>query len=300
MARAIESVQLGRLRGQIFGDLHRLAIILPNSAAVSHLMADQNRRIGQCDQARELYRHVVALEPENAAAWVDYGSCYFLIGEYDKAIEYYRRGISIDDEMAEAHFNVALTYSELYRFAESGRALARAQRINSTQVAEWLDQTPRRGAAEVGAGLRRTREIRDDLQDSWVLEDDSAAWSSPWRDYLSLPLALAGIVLAVFAGRVLPQAHLEAQAPPLVDWGSRWSSLYRILVPGLPELEGGDSLQGLAALVVVIGLVLIPWVGAHGYRIPWGFEPAGGIGWIVMGSGLGLFMFMRWRRETSF
>ncbi|MCZ6506591.1 MAG: tetratricopeptide repeat protein [Acidobacteria bacterium] len=300
MARATESARLGRLRGHLFSDLQRLAIALPDSAAVSHLMADQNRRIGQCDQARELYQRVVVMEPENAAAWIDYGSCYFSSGEYDKAIEYYRRGISIDDELAEGHFNVALTYSELYRFAESGRALTTAQRIDSTRVAEWLDQTPRRGAAEVGAGLRRSREIRRDLQDSWVLEDDSAALSSPWRDYLSLPLALAGIVLALVVGGVLPRTHGGTHAPPLVDLGSRWSSLYRILVPGLPELEGGDSLKGVAALVVVIGLLLIPWVGAHGYRIPWGFEPTIHFGWTVLVTGLGLFLLLRWRREAAY
>lgn len=299
-ARAAESAQFGRLRGHLFSDLQRLAIVLPGSVAVSHLMADQNRRLGQCDQARELYKRVVALEPENAAAWVDYGSCHFSSGEFDKAIEYFRRGVSLDAELAGGHFNVALAYSELYRFAESGQALSRAQHLDSTRVAEWLEQMPRGTAAEIGAGLQRVQEIRQDLLDSWVLEDDSAAWSSPWRDYSSLPLALIGIVLAVFAGRVLPISRLDAQAPPLVSWGSRWSSFYRTFVPGLPEIEGGDSLQGVVALVMVVGLFLIPWVGVHGYRIPWGFEPTIRLGWMVMVAGLGLFLLWRWRREADY
>jgi len=300
VARAAEAARQGELRGTLFGDLQRLAILLPESTAVSHLMADQHRRIGQCDQAKELYQRVVAAEPDNAGAWVDYGSCYFGRGEYEQAIEHYRRATSIAQGLAAGHFNLALAYSELYRFAESGRALARAQRIDSTRVAQWLKETPKRGFAEVAQGLSRTDEIRRDLRESWVLEDDAVAWSSPWRDYVSLPMALLGIVLAFLAGRIMPRAHLEALAPPLVDWGSRWSVPYRILVPGLPEIESGESMQSLAALLVPTGLLLVPWVGAYGYRLPWGFEPAISIGWVTMVLGLVLFMAYRWRRETAF
>lgn len=299
MARAAQSVRRGQLRGTLFSDLQRLEVLLPESSAVSHLMADQHRRIGQCDQAKKLYQRVVAQEPDNAAAWVDYGSCYLVRGEFDQAIEHYRRAIGIDPELAEGHFNLALAYSELYRFAESGLALGRAQKINSTKVAQWLDETPRRGFAEVGRGLRRTPEIRQDLRHSLILED-TTQWSSPWRDLVSLPMALIGLILALLAGRIMPRAHLDALAPPLVDWGSRWSPLYRILVPGLPEIESGESLQSLFALLVPIGLLLIPWVGAYGYRLPWGLEPALSVGWLAMVIGLALFVVLRWRKEVAF
>lgn len=300
VTRVAESARQGELRGTLFGDLQRLAVLMPESTAVNHLMADQHRRLGQCDQAKELYKGVVAQEPDNAAAWIDYGSCYLVRGEFEQAIEHYRRATSIDGEMAEGHFNLALAYSELYRFAESGFALARAQRINSTSVAQWLDETPRRGFAEAGRGLRRTKEVRQSLRESWVLEDDATAFSSPWNDYLSLPMAGLGLLLALVAGRIMPLTHVEALAPPLVDWGSRWSPIYRTLVPGLPEIESGESLQSLFALLVPIGLLLVPWVGAYGYRLPWGFEPATSVGWLVMLIGLALFMGLRWRRETAF
>lgn len=300
VARAAESARDGQLRGTLFGDLQRLAVLLPESTAVQQLMADQHRRIGQCDQAKELYKAVVAAESDNAAAWVDYGSCYLVRGEFEQAIEHYRRATSIDGEMAEGHFNLALAYSELYRFAESGLALARAQRINSSRVAQWLEETPRRGFAEAGRGLRRTKEIRQALRESWVLEDTAPAWKSPWSDYLSLPMAGAGLLLALVAGRIMPRTHVEALAPPMVDWGSRWSPIYRVLVPGLPEIESGESIQSLFALLVPIGLLLVPWVGAYGYRLPWGFEPATSVGWLVMLIGLALFVGWRWRKEVAF
>jgi tetratricopeptide (TPR) repeat protein len=300
MARAAESARLGELRGTLFNDLQRLTVALPDSVAVSHLLADQDRRLGQCGRAKALYQRVVAAEPRNAAAWVDLGSCHFLDGEYDEAIEFYRRGVAIDQQLAEGHFNLSLAYSEFYRFAESERALGRAQRINSTLVAEWLARSPRRGAADVGSGLRRASEIRRDLQASWVLEADSAAWSSPWRDYLSLPMAVAGLILAVLVGRVLPRAHLEAMAPPMIEWGSRWSTLYRVLLPGLPELEAGDSMRSLIAIATASGLLLLPWVGTFGYRLPWGFEPTVHISWLTMIVGLALFFTWRWRREVAY
>lgn len=300
MAATTEDVRLGRLRGTTFTSLQRLATVLPDSAAVLHLTADVHRRIGQCEEAVPLYQHLLETEERNAAAWVDLGSCFYLRGEYDEAIRHYQRAIAVDPDLAEAHFNLALTYSELYRFADSGRALARAQRVDSTRVARWLEQSPSRGAAEVGGGFERGPEIREDLRASWVLEDDSAAWSSPWRDYLSLPFALAGLVVAWLAGHVLPRAHLEAQAPPLVDWGSRWGSVYRVLAPGLAELEAGESAQAAIALLVAAGLLLIPWVEANGYRLPWGFEPVVHLGWWAAMAGLALFFALRWRREALY
>jgi tetratricopeptide (TPR) repeat protein len=299
VAQAAEAARSGELRGALFGDLQQLAILLPEDPAVIQLMADQHRRIGQCDQAKELYERVVTKEPQNAGAWVDYGSCYFVRGEYDQAIEHYRRATSLDEGLAAGHFNLALAYSELYRFAESGRALARAQKIDSTRVARWLEESPRRGFAEVGTGLERTPEIRRNLLESSAL-DEVAAWSSPWEQFGSVPLALLGVLLALAAGRIMPRAHLEASAPPLVDFGSRWGAFYRIMVPGLPELEAGESMQGLLAVAVTTGLLLIPWVGAFGYRQPWGFEPGSNLGWFVVVAGLLATVGWRWRRETAF
>ncbi|MDH3403628.1 MAG: tetratricopeptide repeat protein [Acidobacteriota bacterium] len=298
--RAAEDARDGRLGGTVFGDLQRLAIVLPDSTAVLHLIADQHRRMGQCDQARGLYERVVEREPRNAGAWVDLGSCRFLGGEYGQAIESYRRGVAIDPDLAQAHFNLSLAFSELYRFAEADLALRRAQEIDSGRVAAWLKQTPRRAAAEVAAGLERSREIRRDLKASWVFEDDGAAWSSPWRDYLSVPLALAGVLLAALVGRFLPVGLLEERASPLVTPAAGWGTLYRVLVPGLPDLEAGEPLRGLAGLVIVCGLLLVPWASAYGYRQPWGYEPAAGLGWAAALLGLALFFLLRWRREVEF
>jgi tetratricopeptide (TPR) repeat protein len=300
MARAAEHARHGRLDGTLFGDLQRLTLVLPESTAVSHLIADQHRRIGQCDQAKTLYGRVIEREPRNAAAWVDLGSCHFLQGEYDQAIEHYRRGISLDPDLAQAHFNLSLAFSELYRFAESDLALSRAQRLDSGRVAEWLRKTPSRGAAEVGAGLRRSEQIRAELKVSWVLEDESAAWSSPWRDYLSVPVALGAILLALLAGRFLPRGYLEEQAPPIFDGNHSLGPLYRIVVPGLPELEAGEPLRAAGSLIAFCGLVLLPWVAGYGYRQPWGFEPVLRLGWLVTLTGLALFLLARWRREVAF
>ena len=86
----------------------------------------------------------------------------------------------------------------------------------------------------------------------------------------------------------------------MVDWGSRWSIPYRVLLPGLPELEAGDSVKSLVAIAVAIGLLLIPWIGTFGYRLPWGFEPAIRLGWLTTIVGLSFFFAWRWRREVAY
>ncbi len=208
--------------------------------------------------------------------------------------------ISLEPELAQGHFNLGLAFSELYRFAESDLALGRAQRLDSNRVAQWLRQTPSRGVAEVGTGLRRSREIRRELKASWVLEDEGTAWSSPWRDYLSVPVALGAILLALLAGRFFPRGHLEEESPSLFDQSHSWGPLYRIVVPGLPELEAGEPLRGAGWLFVFCGLVLIPWVGNYGYGQLWGLEPVLRFGWLVALSGLVVFLLARWRREVAF
>ncbi len=299
MARAVEASRRGHLEGRLFADLERLKILLPDSPAVNQLVADQYRRAGQCDRSIDLYKQLVETEPRNAAAWIDLGACHFLRGEYDEAIEYFRRGASLDEDVAQGHFNLSLAYSELYDFSESERALARAQRLDSSRVAEWLEESSSKGVAEVSGGLKRAAAVRRELRRSWILEDDSAAWSSPLQDYLSMPIAVVGLLLSFLAGRLLPKGHLEAQAPPLVDWGSKWGGFYRVLVPGIPELEAGESVRAVAAVTLFAGLLLIPWIGVYGYRLPWGFEPEVSLGWVATVIGIPLFFMWRWRRESA-
>lgn len=298
--RAAEAVRRGELEGGLFADLERLLALLPESPAALQLVADQYRRAGQCDRAMELYGQVVEKEPRNAGAWIDLGSCHYLRGEYEQAIEYFRRGTSLDEEVAQGHFNLSLAHSELYDFAESERALARAQRLDSSGVAVWLEQVPTLGVAEVAGGAERAREIRRELRRSWILEDDSAAMSTPLEEYASLPIAGAGLLLCFVAARLLPRSQIEAQAPPLVDWGSRWSPGYRVLLPGLAELEAGESIQAFLAVLVLVALLLVPWIGAYGYRLPWGFDPGIGWAWPVTIVGLALFYLARWRKESLY
>ncbi len=128
--QAMESLEQHRLYGGLFTDLGSLRALLPESAAVKHLLADVHRSLNQWDLARSLYRQVLEKEPENTAALMNLGAYFFLKGDFGNAIQNFQKVVTADPQNAAAHFNLSQAYSESYLFDESKRALAQAREID--------------------------------------------------------------------------------------------------------------------------------------------------------------------------
>ena len=139
-------------------------------------------------------------------------------------------------------------------------------------------------------GLGRTDEIRQELVTSWRGEE-SEARSSVWPSFLSLPLAIAFLVLAAglyFIVRRGERAEFEPadQVAPEGTWRST-------LLVGFSELENGRPLKSFMLILILVCLLSLPWAVKLGYRIPWIYGPGGSGAALVAAVGLGIFVLLR-------
>ncbi len=296
MVRAVEDARDGRLQGELFDDLARLHGVLPGSPAVRQLLADQHRRVGQCELARPLYLQVLEAEPRNVAARLDLGICAFLRGELDQAIDEFRAAAALAPLAAAPPFNLSLAYSVRNSFAQSGSSLARAQELDPTRVANWIRRPGPVHAAAMEGGFARGAEIRRELLRSWVLEDEDAEQAGPRQGLLGVPAVLGCFLLAVLLRRLLPPRPPRPEPPARL--GRRGEIARRVLLPGLSEVWAGKTVAGFLALLGLVALALLLRLGVLGFPVPWGYHPPGGLLAALAGFGLAAFFLLRWRRAA--
>ena len=287
---SIESLASERLQGSLFTDLAALRAALPSSSAVSHLLADLHCRLGEWDSSRALYEQLLEDEPENGSAHLNLGVCYLHQGDQAQAMMHFQKAAGSSDAGAAARFNMSQVLSELYRFREAERELRIAQRVAPRRVGEWLRQVADQRVIILDGGLGRTDEIRQELVTSWRGEE-SEAGSSAWPSFLSLPLAIAFLVLAAglyFIVRRGERAEFEPadQVAPEGTWRST-------LLVGFSELENGRPLKSFVLILILVCLLSLPWAVKLGYRIPWIYGPGVSGAALVAAVGLGIFVLLR-------
>lgn len=293
MVRALEDAAAGRLQGDLFEDLASLRAVLPGSPAVLQVLADQHRRLGQCEYARPLYSEVLRQERDNAAAVLGLGVCAFERGDLEEAIDRFRRAAALDPRDAAAPYDLSLVHAEVYQFDRARDALSRAQRLSSESVARWISRGGPPRPAAVDGGFRRLEEIRRDLVRSWALEDEGAQDLTPWRGLVSLPLAVACLLAALVFSALAPQPRRFIGAPRRLPRSAE--ILRRTLLPGLAETWEGETFSAFAALWVAAALLSLLLIGRFGLRLPLGLEsPVSWIAWLGWG-GLAVLVLLRWR-----
>lgn len=296
MVQALEDASAGRLQGDLFEDLASLRAVLPGSPAAVQVLADQHRRLGQCEYARPLYTEVLQQEPDNAAAVLGLGVCAFERGELEEAIDRFQRAAALDPTDPAAPFDLSLVHSELYQFDRARDALTRAQRLSSQRVARWISRGGPPRPAAIDGGFQRIEEIRAELVRSWALEDESAESLTPWRGLMSLPLAVACMLAALLFSAVAPQPR-RFIGPPSRPARSV-EVLRRALLPGLAETWEGEAFSAFLALWVAAGLLSLLLTGRFGLRLPLGLEsPIHWVAWLAW-AGLALLVVVRWTRAV--
>lgn len=288
---SIESLASGQLRGSLFSDLAALRAALPDSMAVAHLVADLHTRLGEWDSARALYEALVEKEPENGSALLNLGVCHLHQGDQAQAMMHFQRAADTTDAGAAARFNMSQVLSELYRFREAERELRIAQRTKPRMVGEWLRQVASSRAIVLNGGLGRTDEIREQLVSSWKSEETGSRWSALWPRVLSLPLAVAFLVIAAGLHLVVRRGDRAVFQPAerLAPRGS-WRSA---LLPGLFEVENDQPLKGFFLIVLLVMLFSLPRAAELGYRLPWIYGPDGSGASILVAAGLTIFVLVR-------
>jgi len=293
--QAMESLRQHRLYGGLFTDLGVLRSLLPESAAVKHLLADVHRSLNQWDQAQSLYRQVLDKEPNNSAAEINLGAYSFLKGDFGSAIQHFQKVATNDPKSAAAQFNLSQAYSESYLFDESKRALAQARAIDDAQVDGWMRDISQQRVVTNNRGMARIPEIRDELLSTLRAQEAPSARLELFRRGLSLVVPLVLVLLAVALHLARRPSGVEGSAePPRARPVGLWR---RILLPGFEAVASGEGFHGFFSLLLPAALVMLPLFGTLGYRLPWGYDPGRSTGWIVTILGLALYLGVRLRTE---
>jgi len=85
---------------------------------------------GKEKQAIPSLEKVIQLNPSSAQAYDMLGSIYDDLKDSDKALNYYQLGIKADSTYQRLHFNLAITYYRLGKYAESEASAIKAIKLN--------------------------------------------------------------------------------------------------------------------------------------------------------------------------
>ncbi len=296
--QTIVDASAGRLDGDLVTDLGILRAQLPESVAVKQLVADAHRKLGQWDQARDLYQEILESEPGNVTATIDLGTCFFHAGQFQRAIDQFQAaGATRQDLQAAVQFNLSKAHSELYRFDESESALRAARRLDSDRVNAWMRAETGERAVAVDGGLERVGEIRAELRAEWR-RGEAATWTTLWRRTLSMPLALVFVLIAVGVHVASRGSGNRPAGLPDRWWPGRADLVRRVLLPGFSEAERGLWGRALGAVAAALALATLP-AAAIGLPVPWGLDPGSGLVWVVVAVGAAIYLLLRLRVESG-
>ena len=292
---SMDSLANGQLRGSLFSDLATLREALPESTAVTQLVADLHATLKEWASAQALYISIIQEEPNNGSALVNLGVCYFNQDDFPRAMEYFQKAAQTEQAAALARFNMSQTLSELYRFREAERELGIAQGLSSQSVRVWLARAADDRVVIMDGGLRRAGEIREELVASWRSDEGDARWSGLWPSVVSLPLAVAFVVIALSLHFVVrknstPKARAVRSLAPA-------GSYRAVVLPGIAEVEDDQPVLAYAALAILVGLLSLPDAGQLGYRLPLIFSAGNQVARWISWFGLGVFFLFRYLRQ---
>ncbi len=302
--RVLNNLAADRLYGAMFSDLGVLRTLMSEHPATRELTADLHRRFGQWEHARSLYTAMIdsgeLQGSDSAAARNNLGVYYQRRKDYGTAVNYFKQASQYDPEMAEAFFNLARAYGQLFKLSDSNLAMAQAKDIDRARVNAWehAPGTVEDNAAEVDGGLRRAGELRKTLGATWHRDQGSVTIVDLWRRHFSLSVVAGIILLAVALHLVRNQLGyrsdlLEESAswPPALD---RW---IRALVPGLPSVREARGGRAFFAILLPAALLMTPLASKLGYRAPVTCDPGTWLPAIFGFGGLALVFLARLKME---
>ena len=302
--RALDQMDTGRLYGSLFSDLGVLRSLLPESSVARELVADLHRRFGQWEHARSMY--TALLERDGLQGWEaaparnNVGVYHHRKKDYGTAVNYFREATQEDPQLAEAFFNLARAYSQLYKFSDSNRAMAEAKELDRARVTIWerADVAIEEGAVGVDGGLRRADQLRQGLRAAWRGDQGSVTAIDLWRRYLSLSVLGGVMLLALTLHLVHSQMgyrssllETKALSPPAID---RW---LRALVPGLVSARRGRGGRAFLAVLLPAALLMLHLTRGLGYRTPMAFDTGLWLSTVLSLGGLAALFLIRLTRE---
>ncbi|HEY3898203.1 MAG TPA: tetratricopeptide repeat protein [Chthoniobacter sp.] len=129
-------------------------------------LAVQHQTAGRLAEAEAIYRQILAVEPNHAAAYSNLGEAYRVTNRFAEAVDVFQRAIHLNPNLAEAHYNLGLALVGLERKDEALAEFRQALKIKPNyaeahnNLGNVLKEQDRPEEAE--AAFRRTLEIKPD------------------------------------------------------------------------------------------------------------------------------------------
>jgi tetratricopeptide (TPR) repeat protein len=300
--RLLENLGTDRLYGALFSDTEALVTMLPKNPAVTELVADIHRRLGQWDYARAIYTEI-SQDSEisgagSAIAYNNIGVYHHRRKEYETAITYFTRAKDADPQLAQAYFNMGQSYAQLYDFNNSHAAMGQAKTVSSALVERWNARIkgvdPAEAVVAADGGAERSREVQRLLAEVWSGSDRKSSFTDLWRRHSALIASLSALLLAIALGQARQQLGFRSSAldttPKLVQ-----SPLARTFLPGLDSANEDQAFGALLAVLPVVALAVLAFLCRVAYHSPIAFDPSCNLGMAAGLGGLLLLFLIRWR-----
>ena len=179
---------------------HAISIHPNNSVILNNLgnvVAGQDR-----DEALQLYRRALSVDPVSAKLHTSYGNALLGFGKVDEAIYHYREALHRDEKLQEAHYNLGTALSQRGEVQTAIRHLREAVRLGPNQALSHYN---------LGALLAATGDLSDaasflkramQLDPDWVPPMTALAWLYAVYPAPELHNPIAAIELAVRAAEI--------------------------------------------------------------------------------------------------
>jgi Tfp pilus assembly protein PilF len=125
-----------------------LFFILPLTATTEDLMQQGQRQLdaGELEQAELTFKEAVTQNPDSTLGYTRLGGVQLLRQEYRAGVENFQRAIALDPDNADAFIGMALAYLHMGQYGLARASLQEAQRIAPAKreqidrVLAWIDQ----------------------------------------------------------------------------------------------------------------------------------------------------------------
>lgn len=101
--------------------------------------AENLKNLGKYNDAIEIYRKAISLEPKALRAWLGISACQLAMEDYEAAVVSAEKAVEIDPESAIAHLQLSLAHSGIH---EKARILAGAKDWRSLYISEQKQELP--------------------------------------------------------------------------------------------------------------------------------------------------------------
>jgi tetratricopeptide (TPR) repeat protein len=117
----------------------QVVAIQPDDALAWLAKGAAHHRLGQFADAQEAYTHVTALEPENPIPWHNLGLLAADQDQNEQAREYFQREVDLAPGDAKAWYDLAVAWEKLGNEAEAANAFAQAESLVSPNIRKTSD-----------------------------------------------------------------------------------------------------------------------------------------------------------------